>query len=364
MKQHIAIADIKIGKRHRKVFGCIEELAASISNIGLLHPVVLTPDNKLVAGRRRLKACRHLGWTKVDVRVVDIESIARGERDENFQREDYLPTEAVAIAEAVEVIERKEAKQRQSDAGGAKPGTGASANFTQAHERTALARTAKAVSMSRPTLARAREVVESGDEDLIAEMDRTKRVAGVHRKLAVCKQAEQIAKEPPPLPKGPFRVIVADPPWTYDNRASDPSQRGHIPYINMPLESIKAYLPKTMPAKDCILWLWTTNSHMQGAFAVLEAWGFEHKTILTWVKHKMGMGDWLRGKTEHCLMAVRGKPTVTLTNQTTVLNANAGKHSAKPDEFYALVRSLCPGSRVELFQRTSREGFVGAGLEA
>ena len=50
---------------------------------------------------------------------------------------------------------------------------------------------------------------------------------------------------------------------------------------------------------------------MREAFSVLDAWGFEQKTILTWVKDRMGTGDWLRGQTEHCLMAVRGKPVVS-----------------------------------------------------
>ena len=53
---------------------------------------------------------------------------------------------------------------------------------------------------------------------------------------------------------------------------------------------------------------------MREAFTALDAWGFTQKTILTWAKDRMGMGDWLRGQTEHCLMAVRGKPIVELTN--------------------------------------------------
>ena len=51
------------------------------------------------------------------------------------------------------------------------------------------------------------------------------------------------------------------------------------------------------------------TNHMREAFAVLDAWGFQQKTMLTWLKDKMGMGDWLRGKTEHCLLDVRGRPT-------------------------------------------------------
>jgi N6-adenosine-specific RNA methylase IME4 len=91
---------------------------------------------------------------------------------------------------------------------------------------------------------------------------------------------------------------------------------------------------------------------MREAFTVLDAWGFEQKTILTWVKDRFGNGDWLRGQTEHCILAVRGKPVVTLTNQSTVLHAPSRGHSAKPMEFYELVESLCPAPRyADLFSR-------------
>jgi N6-adenosine-specific RNA methylase IME4 len=103
---------------------------------------------------------------------------------------------------------------------------------------------------------------------------------------------------------------------------------------------------------DCILWFWTTNHHMRLAYQVLDAWGFQEKTILTWVKDRMGRGDWLRGQTEHCIVAVRGKPIVELTNQTTVLHGPLRANSQKPVQFYDLVESLCPAPRyADLFSR-------------
>ncbi len=56
---------------------------------------------------------------------------------------------------------------------------------------------------------------------LLAAMDRTGRVNGVHKRLIVARKAEAIRREPPPLPAGPFRVIVADPPWASRIRAGD-----------------------------------------------------------------------------------------------------------------------------------------------
>ncbi len=113
-----------------------------------------------------------------------------------------------------------------------------------------------------------------------------------------------------------------------------------------------------------MLWLWTTNAFPREAFGCLDAWGFEQRTVLTWVKDRFGLGDWLRGQTEHCLMASRGRPLINLTNQSTALAAPARQHSRKPDEFYKMVDVLCPGNRCELFARESRPGWAAWGAES
>jgi N6-adenosine-specific RNA methylase IME4 len=171
------------------------------------------------------------------------------------------------------------------------------------------------------------------------------------------------------FPAGPFRVLSADPPWAYEKRKDDGTHRARLGYPDMTVEEICAFRDKDgrpvrdLGMEDSILWLWTTNAFMRGAFEVIDAWGYEEKTILSWGKHKMGTGDWLRGKTEHCILAVRGRPVVTLTNQTTWLEGKVREHSRKPTEFYELVEALCPGSKVELFARERREGWATWGAE-
>jgi N6-adenosine-specific RNA methylase IME4 len=194
-------------------------------------------------------------------------------------------------------------------------------------------------------------------------MDRTRRVHGVYKKLVTARKAEAIVAEPQPLPAGPFRVIVADPPWSDDHRATDPSRRGTPPYPVISVEEICAMDIASLAHEDAVLWLWTTNRHLREAFQVVEAWGFTYKTMLTWAKDKMGLGDWLRGQTEHCFLAARGRPTLTLSNHTTLLHGPRREHSRKPDEFFALVEGLCPGSKVELFCREPRPGWVVWGDE-
>ena len=190
-------------------------------------------------------------------------------------------------------------------------------------------------------------------------MDRTGKVNGVYNQLQRQQRAEAIAAEPPPLPHGPFRVLVADPPWQY-GRADDPTHQGTCPYPTMPLEAIQKLPVGPLACDDSILWLWTTNAHLRQAFDVAAAWGFETKTVLTWVKDRFGTGDWLRGQTEHCLLAVRGRPTVTLTNQSTVLEAPVRDHSRKPEEFYAVGRGALSRLQGGVVRADAATGMVSA----
>ena len=361
----IPIDAIRFGRRYRKALGNLNLLKGSIEEIGLLHPIVITPDNRLIAGQRRIEACKMLGWTEIPAHVVPLEDIVRGEFAENMVRKAFEIDEEIAILRALRPMEEAAAKERQGTR------TDLVENFHNVSGCKTRDKLGAYLGKSGRTIAKQEEVVDAAEAEperfgkLLADMKRTGRVDGPYKRLVVARQAEAIRKEPPPLPsKGPYRVIAADPPWPYEKRKEDPSHRATQPYPQMSIEQIQALDVASIAHEDCILWLWTTNHHMREAFMVLDAWGFEHKTILTWVKHKMGTGDWLRGQSEHCLMAVRGKPIVELTNQTTVIHGLVRAHSQKPDEFYEFVESLCPAPRyAELFQRTLRLNWDGHGNE-
>jgi ParB family transcriptional regulator, chromosome partitioning protein len=66
----MAITHIKVGKRIRKDMGDLAALAASIKELGLLQPIVVFPDGRLVLGERRLRAAQLLGWKEIPVMVV------------------------------------------------------------------------------------------------------------------------------------------------------------------------------------------------------------------------------------------------------------------------------------------------------
>jgi len=351
----IPIADVIVGERHRCDMGDIEGLAASIAKDTLLHPIVVTFDGHLIAGERRLRAVERLGWKTVPCTIVplNLDQIVRGEFAENTCRKDFTPSELVAIGQEIERLEhtRERAKERMTLG---KVSTGSESG--KARDKVAAQ-----LGISGRTYERAKAVVDAAEAEpekfgkLLEQMDRTGRVNGVFRRLKIAKQAVLIRAEPPPLPgNGPYRVIVVDSPWPTQVRGDDPSCRRVPPFPPMSIEDICATPVADLAHDDCVLWHWTTNADLLSgdALAALKAWGFTPKTMLTWVKDRIGTGDWLRGQTEQCIMAVRGNPTVTLTNESTVLFAPARGHSAKPPEFYDLVERLCPAPRyADLFSR-------------
>lgn len=375
MSGTMRIDSITVGPRFRRDFSGVEALAASIAAVGLLQPPGVTPDGQLLWGECRLRACLSLGWTEIPVIVRDVDpsDFVAVEAAENFARKDFTPSEAVAIMRKLEPGLKAAAAVRQK--AGRPVG-----NLPEGGR--VLERIAGYTGFGRRTLEKADAVVSAAEAEpdrfgkLVADMNRTGRVDGVWRRLSNMQQAERIRAEPPPLPAGPFRVISIDPPWAFEVRQEDPSHRGITPYPPMSLDAIRALPVAQLAAVDAILWLWTINLLLADgtAGALLKAWGFEPRTILTWFKtdrelgkERFGFGDWLRGSTEHCIMAVRGRPVHELHNEGTWIFAPMRGHSEKPDSFYSRVESLCPapaGGYLEMFARKPRPGWVTWGDEA
>jgi ParB/RepB/Spo0J family partition protein len=97
------ISDIKVGPRFRKDLGDLDMLAKSIQETGLLHPVVINQNNELIAGARRLEACKFLlGWTEIPVTIINLDDIVKGELHENTVRMDFKFSERIAILQEIE----------------------------------------------------------------------------------------------------------------------------------------------------------------------------------------------------------------------------------------------------------------------
>lgn len=113
----IDIDKVKVGDRIRKDFGDLQELADDIKQNGLINPPIVTPDTyELLAGERRLRAMKLLGYKQVEVRPMsprDAEHALNLEISENESRKDFSKSERIEYARRLERIEAAKAKERQ-----------------------------------------------------------------------------------------------------------------------------------------------------------------------------------------------------------------------------------------------------------
>lgn len=175
----------------------------------------------------------------------------------------------------------------------------------------------------------------------------------------------------PDLPAGRFATITADPPWTYvySTRTTEKPGTGwnggtDRHYSTLTLDEIKSIPVASVAADDAVLWLWIVNPMLRRCIEVIDAWGFEYRGILTWAKTTRGgrpytgTGYWLRGATEHAVLAVRGKPAKPLTAIPTWFAAPVTRHSEKPERAVEIFEEFSTGPRLEMFARRPRDGWT------
>lgn len=169
-----------------------------------------------------------------------------------------------------------------------------------------------------------------------------------------------------------FNVILADPCWSYNNKNTGGSMKsGSInKYPTMSLENICDLNVSKITEPDCILFLWITNplifSH---APKVLSSWGFTYKTMLTWEKTGcLGMGFWLRGQTEHLIIATKGHISPFRSSRKNIIHSKRLKHSEKPEEVKSLIDEVTnkvfgtEARKLEMFARKQTNGWDSWGL--
>ena len=170
-----------------------------------------------------------------------------------------------------------------------------------------------------------------------------------------------------------FKVIVADPPWAFNDKLtmSDVARGAAANYSTLDLDAIVALSARELAAEDAFLAIWCPSSMLVDGLRVMEAWGFSQKGVYTWVKTAggasglaFGMGRYFRGCTEHALFGVRGKATVGNKSQRNCELAPALPHSQKPPGLQDALEKMYPGGPwLELFARRDRPGWTCVGNE-
>jgi len=177
-----------------------------------------------------------------------------------------------------------------------------------------------------------------------------------------------------PFPNKKYKIIYADPPWSYkvwSNKGKGRSAESH--YSTMSKEEIQSLPVQDISEKDSVLFLWVTAPCLLEGVELIGKWGFEYKTVgFTWVKRNKiadswfwGMGYYTRANAELCLLATKGDPLKRISRSVhQIVDARIERHSKKPDVVRERIVELFGNlPRIELFARERVDGWDCWGLE-
>ena len=376
----VVVADVRVGDAGRPL-GPIDDLKESIARLGLLHPITLTPDLKLIAGRHRLAACKALGLKRIQATILPLSRLSAelATLDENLSRSELTVLQrAEALARRKELYLLVHPETRRGVAGG-KARHGKQQSETVSFARAVARRVRRTPRSVHHEIQIAREIppdvravlhgttIENRKRDLVylarlphedqrriatfIASGRAKRVREAESKLV----AARLARRKVPLPTGRFAVIVVDPPW--------PTDEQHRPYPAMNEEEILALPVDHLAESDAILFLWVPSGAFQIGLDCIRRWGFAQRHVVVWQKMNAQPGHLLLSQCEICLVATRGKPKMAWARAPNVISASAREHSRKPDEFYNLVKRSFIGAKLDMFARQSRPGWTTWGAE-
>lgn len=167
------------------------------------------------------------------------------------------------------------------------------------------------------------------------------------------------------LPSAKYRILYADPPWSYGDKLTENYGTAEYHYRTMTLAELKALPIKEVAEDNSVLFLWVTSPMIPESLEVIEAWGFDYKASFVWDKVKHNMGHYNSVRHELLFICTRGSclpDNNKLYDSVQVIERT--KHSEKPELFRNIIDDLyISGSRIELFARRKVTGWDSWGDE-
>jgi len=180
----------------------------------------------------------------------------------------------------------------------------------------------------------------------------------------IVKKQRQSALKATEFPSGKYRVIYADPPWDYGKGVQeDNGAEEHYPVMS--LDSLCEMPIHEITDENAVLFIWVTTPMLIKALEVIEAWGFEYKSMFIWDKVKHNMGYYNSVRHELLLICTKGSCTPDEAKLfDSVQSIERKRHSEKPEEFRQIIERLYKyGNKLELFARKQTEGWNVYGNE-
>lgn len=163
--------------------------------------------------------------------------------------------------------------------------------------------------------------------------------------------------------KKKYKTIYADPPWL--ERGGGKIKRGADRHYDLmatkDIIGMKSMINNIVD-DNCHLYLWVTNNFLEDGLLVVKGWGFKYITMITWVKDRIGLGQYYRGITEHCIFARKGMlPYKSINGKRsqgkTLIEAPKTNHSTKPEEMRKMIEMVSHPPYIELFARNKFKGW-------
>lgn len=173
----------------------------------------------------------------------------------------------------------------------------------------------------------------------------------------------EVHKERPSVENGKFikyHTILADPPWSKEQKGKLGAEQH---YDLMSMDEISKLPINELLDEQGHLYLWVTNAVLEDAFKLIRDWGLTYRSIFTWVKPRLGLGNYMRNCSEQLLLATKGKAPVLYHGQPNWSFLPVQDHSHKPEEVYEIIERLSPGPYLEMFARQKHPGWHVWGRE-
>ncbi|MBY5689360.1 ParB N-terminal domain-containing protein [Rhizobium leguminosarum] len=391
----------------------VAALKASIEKIGLRTPISVFGDwqamkdgnihVRLSAGAHRLEAMRQLGREHIAAIIRDEDEVDAElwEIDENLIRSELTPADrAIFIHRRKQLYELKFPETAHGAVGNGREKSRQVGDSTEEPKRFSAA-TAGAIGQSERAVQRDAERGEKISEKALRMLRGTRHDKGVtldrlktlpedqqevyvnalfeadkaterHSKQirtdklatkrtirtgminAIAERGKMVMGQ---MPIAAAPVGYCDVPWEQEAWSDETGQDKGLPYPSMSVDELMALCAGTKSpfTPDAILYFWSTTNRLRDAMRIIEAWGFKFMTMITWDKVNIGMGRWVRDRTEHLLICKRGDfPGLDLYTEKpeSLYSEVKTEHSRKPVWFAEQIERLYPDMRkLELFQR-------------
>jgi len=368
----IQIKDLKISERVRKEFSNIDELAGSIKELGLLQPILVSNDNELIAGHRRVLASKLLGLKDIECSKINPSNELQKldmELAENVKREDFNPMElARGLSKRKELYEFEHPETKH---GGDRK---SSRKDDDLNTPTFVASTSSLLNISESNVEKTLQLNDIKPElqDKVENNElRKSQALAIHRKEKKINKLKEEVKELKPQEINLFEgdclkqldnvkddsvaCLIIDPPYGIDYQSNfklakhDKINEDTKEAFELLDKSLSKVKPKML--KDSHVYIFTTWKVFEKVKPIVEKY-FEVKNALIWNKNNWSMGD-LKGnyaeKYEMIIFATQGernllgdkRPVNVLDFERT---GNSNHPTEKPVE---LLKELIRNSTVE-----------------